>query len=256
MSETYRFESHFLSVGCAAEQAHEFEEIANQAVSEGDPVPCYDGYYLVAADADGAEIWFGMNQDGEVREIDPYFRGKGCMLSGLAGVVNDEPLQALIQAWAAPSNLNEATSGLYPYFATVLDSGWLESFPMIVDLSIAVFPDVLTVYESPEAFTSENSDAEDGVSLDVKEFFALDLIQDDDAPRRGVAHLIGIVSESRAFAGKWGRPYGWCLVSTLGGTVDVLFDMGVVQTLPAPGAVLQVEGWLSTTLAGRGHPVT
>ena len=256
MSETYRFESHFLSVGCAAEQAHEFEDIANQAVSEGDPVPCYDGYYLVAADADGAEIWFGMNQDGEVREIDPYFRGKGCMPSGLAGAVNDQPLQALIQAWAAPSNPNDAASGLYAYFATVLDFAWLETLPMIVDLSIAVFPESLTVYESSAAFAAENRNGEGGFSLGEKAFFAVDLMQDDDTPKRGVALLTGTVSESRAFAGKWGRPYGWCLVSTLGGTLDVVFDMGVVRTLPAPGAVLEVEGWLSTTLAGRGHPVT
>ncbi len=250
MAATYELGDNFAAIGLAFEDEDEFVVLIERALTGGRSIAVDQGRYVVAADGNGAELWFGLDKSDQILSIDPYFRGKGTVRTQLTNVVQDltrTGTSATLHGWAEPAAASDGSGGLYPFLVDVLD--WAHNatrpLPFEMALGVAAFPWTVTVYDDEAAYGEETRDREPGLASQA--FIPMGLFHAEASvdPPAAIAWFTGRVLERAVYQNPWGRgAYGWALLESAGGQFDLMLEPAALTSLPQIGAIVEVQARL------------
>ncbi|MEM7808119.1 MAG: hypothetical protein AAF561_08420, partial [Planctomycetota bacterium] len=121
---------HFDSIGFPADDDAAIERYMRQALAEGDQYevlgaePGWGGRYVCWDAGGGAQLWLGVNEQGETKAVDPHFAGRGRARITLERSYDYEqaPPAGGVYAWVAVGTQEETRAGLdLPAFARFYD---------------------------------------------------------------------------------------------------------------------------------------
>jgi hypothetical protein len=270
---------HFSVIGFKAGSAEELADVVRKLPDTGAySQPCGPGYYYRWQSDGGYELWVHLaKQSGQDDEklgivgVTPFFHGKGRM-----------PVRVMKKRQRPSDNAFEGAAfveiepGRRPHqCATValLDivdyALWANRVtPFLAQAQIAAFPHNLDIFASERAFAGAQVGQQ--VPFEPESLFASGLFStaaeaggstvfhdpskaDFDAPSRAFFTARVLNCELRRNS-VTGQSFHAALVKTLGGTIDLVADLGQVGDALRPGCIVQGEFWLCARLIeGNGH---
>ncbi|WP_020559813.1 hypothetical protein [Thiofilum flexile] len=242
--------SHFSTIGFPIESAEELYDIAEKVSHHAERLECANGYYLKWSSPEGAELWLQVDKENNLVGLVPTFSGESNMSVGVMSEIvgsDDTPFDGSIHGWADPSEDNPE-SGAYPFVFDLVNKaiyGTLD-FPFISEVSLSAFAHELTVYDSEAEYDSSQTKEP---KFSVESFIPSGLFIDKEDPKatpRPYAVFTGtVLKEKECTNPLTNNNYHWALVKTLGGTIDVVTDLELVQKPIKVGSVISGSFWLS-----------
>jgi hypothetical protein len=270
---------HFSVIGFNAGSAEELAELVRKLPDTGAySQPCGPGYYYRWQSDGGSELWVHLaKQSGQADEklgivgVTPFFHGKGRMpvrVMKKRQRPSDNAFEgaAFVEIEPGPRPHQCATVALLDVVDYAL---WANRVtPFLAKAQIAAFPHDLAIFSSEREF----ADAQIGekVPFSPESFFASGLFssaaeaggqavfhdpseKEFNAPSRAFFTARVLAAETRRNS-VTGQSFHAALVKTLGGTIDLVADMGQVHEELRPGCIVQGEFWLCARLIeGNGH---
>lgn len=268
---------HFSVIGFKAGSAQELAGLLSMLPEKGgEPKPCRPGFYYRWHSDTGSELWIHMQKDdappaaGEranarlaVVGVTPFFKGEGRVsvrVTHFRQRPSDNAFEgaAFVEIEPGAQVHQCATVALFDLvdFACAAE----RPTPFITTAQITAFPHQLSIFENVATF--EASQAGEEVKFAPKSFFASGLFTPVDDPEGGPtfhdpdssefrapskAYFTGVVEKSDLRHNPvTNQNFRWALVSTLGGTMDVVAaDTAVIR----PGMIVQGEFWLCGRLS-------
>ena len=149
--------------------------------------------------------------------------------------------------WAGPPGRGRTIGRLsFPFDARRRLSSRNRS-PSEVDVQVAAFAHDVQVFANPKAF--EASRTGDGWHTS-QAFIPSGLIGARDGARAEAAFTGHIVRSERKTNKLTGAEFVWCLVTSTGGTFDVVADLELLPKLPPVGGVITGDFWLTGRVGG------
>lgn len=216
-------------------------------------VPCLNGFYYRFTDDSGAEIYLQTNSGQEVIGFNPHFAGKSRRTVLLTKSIerDSSELDGGFHAWANPAEENDLESGEYPFVFDVPDFRTIGriKFPQKFEVQLTAFAsNEFHLYENEQNYLdSQNSE----MKFAARSFVPSGLFPtDENAPAIEPPRPFGIFTgEIKQFELKTNsltnENFYWFLVETLGGEVDVVADLKLIETEPQVGGILHGQFWLS-----------
>lgn len=231
------------------EDVNEMIQNVAQYVKE---VPCLNGFYYVFTDDSGAEMYLQANPGQELIGFNPHFAGKSRRKVSITAKIerDSSELDGGFKAWAEPKEENNPESGEYPFVFDAPDFRTVGKikFPQEFEMQLTAFAsNEFHIYESEQAyFDSQDSE----IKFAAKSFVPSGLFSVDENAPHAAPRPFGIFTgEIKEFELKTnsltGEKFYWFLVETLGGEVDVVADVKLIETEPKIGGILNGQFWLS-----------
>ena len=248
--------THFSTIGLSISTDAELLECVEQISPEAEKFPTPHGTYLRWADQSGAELWIQLNSENELVGINPHFGGRSrvrVLLTHSIGSQNDTPLDGRFHGWADPTKASADKSGSYPFLFDSPDAACHRemAFPAEVDVQVAAFAHDIQVFANPKAFDATQTSDTWHTS---QSFIPSGLLGSANGPRAEAAfngHVIRAERRTNTFTG---AQFVWCLVSSTGGTFDVVADLEVLPKLPPVGGVISGDFWLTGRIGACAPP--
>ena len=270
---------HFSVIGFNAGSAEELAAVVRGLPDTGAySQPCGPGYYYRWHSNGGGELWVHLaKQSSNADEnlgivgVTPFFHGQGRM-----------PVRVMKKRQRPSDNAFEGAAfveidpGRRPHqcatvaLLDVVDYAlWANRVtPFLAEAQIAAFPHDLAIFSSEAEFTKAQRGEQ--VPFTPESLFASGLFSSSaeaggqavfhdpseaefDAPSRAFFTGRVLASELRSNS-VTGQSFYAALVKTLGGTIDLVADVGQVREDLRPGCIVQGEFWLCARLIeGHGH---
>ncbi len=256
---------HFSVIGFKAGSAEALSTLIRELVEKGgEKQACGAGYYHRLRSDAGSELWVHMQKLTEPETdsdpyvavgITPFFEGYGrapIRVRAMRQRPSDNPFEGAFYVELGPT-------------IALIDVVDFASFvgkacPFMAIAQIAAFPHELVVHENETMFHAAQADKE--VKLTSHSFLASGLFtggnsgevvfldpeaEDFRAPAR--AFLTGVVEKTeRRKNPDTGQEFTWALISTAGGSFDLVADETVLSQALAPGMIVEGEFWLCARL--------
>ena len=154
-------------------------------------------------------------------------------------------LDVRLEAWAAPDDPREPESGHFPFVFDLPElTTSLPRLPAAATVQLALFAYEFAWHSDDEAFAASQTEP----AFAPESFVPSGMFVEDGPPEAAAffhGHLVeGGIRENETTS----RPFWAGLVRTLGGEVDVVADLELLDGEPSPGAVVSVTGWLTGRL--------
>jgi hypothetical protein len=266
---------HFSVIGFKAGSAKELAGLLSMLPEKGgEPKPCGPGFYYRWQSDTGSELWIHMQKDdspplaGEragtklaVVGVTPFYKGEGRVrvrVMRLRQRPSDNAFEGAAFVEIEPGELPHECTTVALF--DLVDFACADSrvTPFITSAQITAFPHQLAVFENEAAFQA--SQAKEDVKFAPKSFFASGLFTPVDEPEGtptfhdpdgsifrapSKAYFTGVVEKSELRHNPvTNQNFRWALVSTLGGTMDLVADESKIGANIAPGTIVQGEFWL------------
>ncbi len=223
--------------------------LLEKAAENVEEISCGKGAYLRWSCEQGAELWLQLDKRGSIVGVTPYFNGKSEMrvaVTALVGRPDDTPMEGAVYGWADPQG-DEPESGSYPFVFDLVDKavyGNLD-YPFVSQVRLSAFAHELSIYESEDSFDEAQ---EDEIKFASESFIPSGLFRPDGEttePPESHAIFTGHILEARELTNPLtdGR-YAWIRVRTLGGEIDVVSDLELIETTPVVGGIASGTFWL------------
>lgn len=268
---------HFSVIGFRASSAEDLSSLVSGLLQKGgEKKPVQDGYYHRWQSPAGSELWVHMQrapeaeapgENAEAAEpfvpvgITPFFAGAGrapIRVRAMRQRPSDNPFEGAFYVELGPT-------------IALIDVVDFASFigrptPFMAIAQIAAFPHELVVFDNEQAFLAAQSGQD--IKFTPRSFIASGLFaggngqggdftfldpesEDFRAPAR--AFLTGEVQRSEQRRNpETGQEFTWALISTAGGTLDLVADDTVLRTPLRPGMIVQGDFWLCGRLVDPG----
>jgi hypothetical protein len=241
-------------IGFVVDTNDQFNQLYEMTISEGVSIKCDKGTYIRYRDSSGVELYWQLNTKDEVIGMNPHFKGKSKRKVCLTDAVDrkDSELDGAFYAWANPKFDNYPESGEYlfvfdlPDFQTV----GIVNLPKNFNLQLTAFAtEEFKIFKSEKEFT--NSLSKD-VNIAVRSFIAsgllsAGLIEPENPMSFGL--FSGIIKECELKSNKKTKNnFYWMLIDTLGGEIDAVADIRLLQIAPQKGNIVYGQFWLSGQL--------
>lgn len=248
--------SNLSDIGFPVRGEEDVNEMIQTVAKDVVEVPCLNGFYYRFTDDSGAEIYLQTNQGQELIGFNPHFAGKSKRKVTLTKNIerDSSELDGGFHAWANPSEENNPESGEYPFVFDVPDYRTIGriKFPQNFEIQLTAFAsNEFKIYESEEDYLdSQNSE----VKFAAKSFVPSGLFSPNEnasaiEPPRPFGIFTGEIKEYELKTNSLtGEKFYRFLVETLGGEVDVVADIKLIETEPKIGGVLSGQFWLSGRL--------
>jgi len=211
--------SNFDLIGARVAAQDDLERIANGADPAPEIASLGASQYLVARDGNGAEIWFGLEEDGLIG-VNPFFAVGRPVLVRLDAVAEPNPDAARHEALLDVTLLEgeeEATR------LTLLGINIPEAAagsPATGALDICVFSHKTVLFDDDDAFNA----VEREIDLAPQSFLPSGMFTDPGQPHRPLGFGAGRVTRAGEAPGRFGGgPWYWAEVATLGGHFGVVW---------------------------------
>jgi hypothetical protein len=246
--------SNLSNIGFNVTSQEGFQELLSTIYQVSLPLQTKEGIYNIYTDGSGAQMYIQFNTKNECIGANPHYVGKSKRTVCLTDAFErpESELDGAFHCWAAPSEVNNPTSGAYPF---VFDSPEFKTigtidFPQNADIQLAGFAHELSVYSSENEF-AEHQTGE--VKWATQSFIPSGLFYSDEGKEPEVPQATGILTGTiKEFERKknelTGEAFYWLLVDTLGGEIDVVADLRFFDREPQRGGVIQGVFWLSGRL--------
>jgi hypothetical protein len=243
--------SQFSAIGFSVTSGEDLAALASRVAGEAERISTPPGEYLKWAPPSGEQLWLQITPEGDAMGMSAHFAGKSSIRLGVEARVarsSHTPLDGTFLAWANPPE-GATTGGDYPFAFDCPDAATHLELPLpaIVTAQVAAFAQQVSLYQSPDAYTS--SQAAEGISSPSRSFIPSGLISPAGEPLNPPephALIAGHVLEASARVNAvTGTSYWWALVDTVGGTFDVVIDPEMLSDHPRAGNVLSGWFWLS-----------
>jgi hypothetical protein len=244
--------SNLSDIGFPVQNEQDVNVLITETIKYVESIRCPQGFYLIFADASGAEIYLQGNPDQELIGFNPHFDGKSKRKVGLTKKIerDSSELDGGFYAWAEPRNADVESSGEYPFVFDVPDFRTIGEihFPKICDIQLTAFAsNDFKIFADEEEFRAD----ENWNQMAVKSFIPSGLFLPDDEkteiePPRPIGIFAGEIKEFELKTNKLSNEnFYWFLVKTLGGEVDVVADAKLVPVEPQIGGIVNGQFWLS-----------
>lgn len=245
--------SHLTTVGFHIENDEELKDLLGNAYEKGVPVEAENGLYVHFVDASGAELWIQVNQEKELVGLNPHFSGKARIKVGLVNVeeAEDDPMDGGYYAWANPRDLeSEEEKGDYPFVFDVPDfyTTNYKELPQIREVQIAAFAQNIDCFESEEEFFAAQPE---DIQMASSSFIPIGLFEQEEGDMPSSfglinGHVLEVAEKQNELTG---QSFLWLLVETLGGTMDLVCSLEVLNDqVVEKGYVIHSVAWLSGRL--------
>ncbi|HQU82092.1 MAG TPA: hypothetical protein PKY59_03155 [Pyrinomonadaceae bacterium] len=245
--------SNLSDIGFPVRSEQDVNDMIMQVVNHVSEVRCPNGFYLKFSDVSGAEIYLQGNFDQELIGFNPHFSGTSRRKVLLTTAIDRDSseLDGGFHAWANPQD-ETADSGDYPFVFNVPDfrAVHIHEFPKTIELQLTAFAsNDFQIFASEGEFYANQTDE---LKFASKSFIPSGLFSGNENQETDLSliHPIGIFAgEIKSFELKTNsltnNDFYHFLVETLGGEVDVVADLGLIQKTPAIGGILKGQFWLS-----------
>jgi len=241
--------SHLSDIGFNVKSQEDFHELALQASEKGSRIRTTDGTYIQWSPGLGIELWVQLNRDNQIIGLHPHFRGKGRMRSGMVQEIrrpDSTALDAGYYAWANPQ-ADTVEDGDFPFVFDVPNYQLQEAgLGTVVIVQLAAFAHELDSYKSLDEYERSQTQTPAFAS---RSFIPSGLFSPeggDTVPPQAYAIFTGHVIETSLITNPvTGIEFCWVHVSTLGGEVDVVADVALLNDVPVKGGVVKGSFWLS-----------
>jgi hypothetical protein len=238
--------SHIASIGFDAPSEEEFRAMVQRFLSGRKGEPFFtetDQSYLAIPDASGAQLWIQLSEQKAILGFRPHFHGNAKMK---VTVVDSEPQEGTLSGvWTGFCNPNGAKDaekeGLYKLSFDCPD--YLSFVPPMQPwhstLQIAAFAERL-----------EFAPWSAGDSLQLSPM--LKSTKGEEQQPSPMVRLKGKVVDAEELTnGLTDQAFCHALVTTLGGEVDLVWPIGLMDELPKPGMAVKAQAWLSGRFSER-----
>jgi hypothetical protein len=252
--------THFSTIGLAVYTDPELLDLVERAMANAERFPTPHGTYLRWADPSGAELWIQLNAENELIGVNPHFGGLSrvrVLLTHRLDTGSPSILDGRFHGWADPEKAEAETeqSGAYPFLFDAPDAVCHAelALPAEVDIQVAAFAHDVQVYANAKAFDA----AQTGDAWETSQtFIPTGLMKGGDGELRAEAAFTGHVQRSERRTNQLtATDFVWCLVSSTGGTFDIVADPELLPKPPAAGSVITGTFWLTGRI-GACAPVS
>jgi hypothetical protein len=240
--------THFSTIGLAVQTDPELLDLVERAMATAERFPTPHGTYLRWADPSGAELWIQLNAENELIGVNPHFGGRSrvrVLLTHRLDTGSPSVLDGRFHGWADPEKAEAEQSGAYPFLFDAPDAVCHAelTLPQEVDIQVAAFAHDVQVYSNAKAFDA----AQTGDAWETsRTFIPTGLMTGGDGELRAEAAFTGHVQRSERRANQLtGYEFIWCLVSSTGGTFDIVADPELLPKPPPTGGVITGTFWLT-----------
>ena len=235
------------SIGFDPDDDDAMQRHVRRALAEGDQIevigvePGWGGRYVGWDAGDGAQLWLGVDEEGQVTRVAPHFAGRGRAHVSLERSYDHDgtaPPAGGVFCYVAPGTGEETKAGLeLPIYARFYDMACdYEGYGLV---QVAALCRGADVYADAEAYFEAMDRLRPGVSFAVESFLPVGLLEPDGGLPPAAATLSGRVLEARRIENPaGGRAFWWALVKTVGMTVDLVAGDGQIAGEPRPGAIV------------------
>ncbi len=249
--------SNLSDIGFPVNGDEDINEMIISVMKNAQDIACPNGFYLKFSDESGAQIYLQGNKDQELIGFNPHFEGKSRRKVGLTTAIerDSSELDGGFHAWAQPFEEKVIDSGEYPFVFDVPDFRTIGKidFPKLCEIQLTAFAsNDFKNFESEEYFYKSQ---EDEPKLASKSFIPSGLFSfnEDEKADLSIARPIGIFAgEIKEFELKTNsltnEKFYWFLIETLGGEVDVVADVKLIENEPKVGGIVNGQFWLSGRL--------
>lgn len=246
--------SNLSDIGFPVTGEQDVNEMIMSVLKLAKQIPCPDGFYLKFSDESGAEIYLQGNKDQELIGFNPHFAGKSRRRVGLTRSILRESsvLDGGFHGWAEPDEEDVENTGQYPFVFDVPDFRTNEEieFPNIREIQLTAFASTgFSVFGSESEFSSNSTELPAAKSFVPSGLFGEDDDKTPIEPPRPFGIFTGEIKEFELKTNALsGESFYWLLVETLGGEVDVVADVKLVENEPKIGGIVSGQFWLSGRL--------
>lgn len=247
---------YFRSIGFTLERP-ELEHLLQRTLEAGRMIAAERGDYHVWAPGGGPELWAGTYRlSGDRRELagaNPHFSGEAHVDVVVEGLEPDPdfPLEGNAYAWPASEAGEHA---LYPFSASIPDfdsAAARRDLPFRATLALVGFARELTFYEN-EA-TLREMQRREPVGVAAAAIVPIGLFGHNAGRARSQAQVTGeILLAERRVNPVTERPYQHYVLSTYGGTLDIVAAPDVAAEPARAGAIARAACWLSARILASG----
>lgn len=238
--------THFSTIGLIINTDEELLELVERVMPSSERFETPLGSYLRWADPSGAELWAQLNAENQLIAVNPHFGGKSKVRVLLTDLLESgTPLDGRYHGWADPEKAEAESSGAYPFLFDAPDAACHSAvvLPGELDVQIAAFAHDVQVFSTPKEF--EASQNGEGWHTS-KQFIPSGLMGTAENGYRAEAAFTGHVIQSQTRKNQLsGLDFTWCLVTSTGGTFDIVADPELLPKAPTVGAVVTGTFWLS-----------
>jgi hypothetical protein len=225
------------------------ENEISSLIQKGQKFETSSGYYILYHDPSGAEIFFQFSNEGKLLGTNVHFQGSSSLpVSIIKKIDRDESsLDGAVLAWAAPTDLTNPETGLYPFAFEVPDfyteKVSKEKFPISTEVQLAAFPEKeIHVFKSEDEF---NEVLGLRAKISSRSVIPSGLFT-KNAPYEPKAFINGIVKFSDKVKNLHsGLEFIHLVIETAGGTLDIITADSHLTVLPEFGSIVSADFWLS-----------
>lgn len=247
--------SNYSNIGFLVDSIKDLQQLADKVSTIGSHVPGKKGSFITYSDTSGAELWLQLNKKNQPVGLAPHFRGisemKVCLTSEIK--IPNDGLDTTMQAWADPAELNNPKSGEFPFAFEVPDGakyGALQ-FPQDLTIQLAAFAHEISYYDDQELYYAAQGEE---LVWAVPSFCPAGLFEEHTNHSPAYAHFTGTIKAFKKLKNELTqREFYWLLAKTIGGEIDIVVDINLVEKEPIIDGVVQGVFWMSGQL--KNEPI-
>ena len=251
--------NHLSTIGFDVRNSEEFFSLAREVKQQSQVFSVNNGQYLKWAGNDGEQLWIQVDKDDNLIGMNPHFKGQSSVSIELDKRLqrhSDSLLDGCFHGWVGPVT-GDLDQRLRPLLIDLPDAAFHSNLklPGRVNAQIAAFTHDIKLYDALPEEKAKNKCHE--VKFAYNSAVAANLFRRHSVSNEipdAMASLSGTVVDAAYRQNQiTGTSYYWMLVSTLGGSYDVVADQALLPTLPAAGCRLTGTFWLSAKLTALMH---
>ena len=244
---------HFDSIGFVVEDEAELAPFVKRALAEGDQLevigaePGWGGHYVCWDAGHGAQLWLGVDEDGNVNSIDPHYAGRGRAYIALERSYDYDqaPPTGGVFAYVSIGTSEETRAGFdLPAFARFYDMGCDYDGNAVVQ--VCAFCHGGEAFATEAEYEAAQHENENQMAFAVESFLPIGLFDTEGEMPPSTARLSGHVLEVERVTNRATNRAFWAvLVKTVGMTVDLVADEEQLTGTPVVGGVVTGSVYLS-----------
>jgi hypothetical protein len=244
----------FTSLGFDVRSDGDIDRLAQLASRDGDPLAALAGYYLFHKIDSYIELWGQATPTAEIVGCVPHYAGESRLRLGVGDLISrrDHPLDGSVYGWSNPSG-SRSDNGDYPLVVRIPDFDIFRTRVRpheVITLQITAYAGSIDAYADDRAFDAAQTDR---MRMAPQSFIPAGLFADTaDIGTEPAANAIFSGHVLRAeirVNGLTGHEYYHLLVTTFGGTYDVVASRELLAASPAEGSVVRGSFWLTGRLS-------
>ncbi|SSY81160.1 hypothetical protein [Alysiella crassa] len=219
--------NHFDNIGFVNHNETELNQIIEQTCQNlTAQYPHQNGWYGVHSDPSGAELWFGINHENGLENIELHFNGICQQQIGVNALIQYDEQTGAIYGWANGKNFEngECVDGDMPLVFCVPDFFRLPEnlVQSSISVQLCAFAEDVKVFENQEEFDKSQENEE--MKWATQAFITSGMFVDEGVPYQPYAILNGIIQSFELKTNFFTKQaFYHCTIQTLGMELDAVF---------------------------------